>query len=783
MYFDEFAFVDTAFGDVRNRNHIKKIDEIHQPDRPIECYMSMFRFKEEFKEHIEITGSVKGNNQMSCYADYLWFDIDDVNDLEQARRQAIELVTRIDTEFGIVPLIYFSGYKGFHVGIPSESSNAQPRPDLPRVFKEMARRITRDIKIDMTIYEKNRLWRMPNTINKKSGLYKIPLTIEELAQHDAETIKKLASAPKEPGSDTSASSLCSKSLEQMYNSIIDKFSQSLLTNRKPKHSGDPDIKRPCIEKLLEGTDSGQRNEAGIRLAAHFKQQELSQEETLTRLVEWNQKNSPPLRECELETTVESAYSEDYDYGCNDHLLKELCEKECPLFKAAKPNKPIFTSFRTLPDGTILEMLYNSSANPETMFAKYSDGRIEYVADYQEPQSGKIICPFKPGKIIQSNTIQFPSKVDDYVSGGLLIEEIDDFIYRYLQLSPFFHNIAKYYVLLTWVYDSFTNLPYLRVKGDYGCGKSRFLITVGSLCYKPIFCTGAASVSPIFRLIDAYKGTMIIDESDFNDSDESHRVVKILNSGFQKGFPVLISDVTKAGGYEPMSFDVFGPKLIASRNNFKDMALESRCITEIMEKVTRTDIPINLPNTFWDEAKAIRNKLLKWRLDKYGKVNAGYNNPGLAVEPRLAQIMIPLLSVIGDENVEEEFIAFMEDRNKQIIEERGETLDGIVAGVVCQLWHENADENIRIKTITEKAQEQMDNPNFKLTSKKIGSILRNSFKLNPTKGRDGYYVDRGDRNFEKLSAVAAKFGIDAPHPPQRAQSAQRSPDVARQGLSL
>lgn len=779
----DFVYIDTAFGDVRNRNHVIRVDKIHLPDPPVECYISMFRFRQEFKKHVEKTGSVKGNNDMPCYLDRLWFDIDDEGNLEQARRRTMELVTRIENEFGIVPLIYFSGYKGFHVGIPSESFNAQPRPDLPRVFKEMARRIAGDIPIDTSIYEKNRLWRMANTINAKSGLFKIPLTIEELAQYDAESIKKLASAGRDIGPDASASSLCSNSLEQMYNSIVDKFSQSLLTVKKTKSGVDPDVKRFCIEKLFEGSSSGQRNEAGIRLAVFFKQQGHSEEETLSRLVEWNHKNNPSLEDCELQTITRSAYTGEYEYGCNDPILKDSCNENCLLFKADKSDKPIFTSFRAFPDGTILEMLYDPMANPEPFFAKYANGKVDYVESYHEPRTGKIIFPFKPGKIIQSNTIHFPSRVDNYDSEAGLIDEIGNFIYKYLQLSPLFHNISKYYVLLTWVYDSFTNLPYLRVKGDYGTGKSRFLITVGSLCYKPIFCSGAASVSPIFRLIDTYKGTMIIDESDFTDSDESHRVVKILNSGFQKGFPVLISDVTKSGGYEPTSFDVYGPKLIASRNNFKDMALESRCITEIMEKVTRIDIPINLPNSFWDEARAIRNKLLKWRFEKYGKVNNVCGNPGLPVEPRLAQIMMPLLSIIDDQTIKDEFISFMQDRNRQIIEERGETLDGIVAGVVCRLWHEIPDENIRVKAITEKSQEQMDSSSYKLTPRKVGSILRGSFKLILSKGRDGYYIDRSDRNSDKLNAVAAKFGIDVPHPPQPAQSAQRSPNVARQGFSL
>ena len=59
------------------------------------------------------------------------------------------------------------------------------------------------------------------------------------------------------------------------------------------------------------------------------------------------------------------------------------------------------------------------------------------------------------------------------------------------------------MLLSWVYDAFNEVPYLRLRGDFGSGKTRFLLTVGALCNKPIFASGASTVSPIFHTLDAY----------------------------------------------------------------------------------------------------------------------------------------------------------------------------------------------------------------------------------------------------------------------------------------
>ena len=68
------------------------------------------------------------------------------------------------------------------------------------------------------------------------------------------------------------------------------------------------------------------------------------------------------------------------------------------------------------------------------------------------------------------------------------------------------------------------------------------MTVGSLCYKPIFASGASTVSPLFRTLDLFRGTLVIDEGDFRFSDEKAEVIKILNNGNARGFPVPRTEV-------------------------------------------------------------------------------------------------------------------------------------------------------------------------------------------------------------------------------------------------
>ena len=130
-----------------------------------------------------------------------------------------------------------------------------------------------------------------------------------------------------------------------------------------------------------------------------------------------------------------------------------------------------------------------------------------------------LVPFSPSNnLIKNEVVLLPSEPRIYGSEAQLITEIRDFIRRYVVFGKSFENVATHYVLLSWLYDAFNELPYLRLRGDYGSGKSpsapddRFHLLQGFLrerCFDR---------SPIFHTLDAFRGTLIFDEADFRFSD-------------------------------------------------------------------------------------------------------------------------------------------------------------------------------------------------------------------------------------------------------------------------
>lgn len=440
-----------------------------------------------------------------------------------------------------------------------------------------------------------------------------------------------------------------------------------------------------------------------------------------------------------------------------------------------------TSSTLLPDGTVVEMIYDRDAK-HTRFVCYrnSQWRIE---DRVQIEPYRLLVPYSPdNNLIKHDVVLFPSAVEEYETEEHLLTRIQSFIHRYVDLSPLFEKIASYYVLLTWVYDSFNELPYLRVRADYGSGKTRFLLTVGSLCYKPIFA-GASTVSPLFRILDAFRGTLVIDEGDFRLSDEKAEITKILNNGNARGFPVLRSEVTPSREFNPTAYSVFGPKLVASRGFFQDRALESRCLTEVMgQQRLRDDIPINLPAAHKQEALALRNNLLLFRFRNYHKREPTEQLVDRTIEPRVNQIFAPLLSIIEDTAARNELRELARVFHRDLVADRGTDIEAQILESIRDLIG-SADDRLSVQDITNRFIERHGSDyERKITTKWVGSVIRRKLALKTQKSHGVFVIPPSEE--PKLTRLYEKFGISTSESDTKeTDNPERAVDLGDVGESL
>lgn len=405
------------------------------------------------------------------------------------------------------------------------------------------------------------------------------------------------------------------------------------------------------------------------------------------------------------------------------------------------------------EGLVVEEIYKPE-NSKFLFAVYDGKKVEFKEKVKVGEETYV--PLK-SPLIEKNVVLLPSGAEKYQSTATLIDEIKSFIHKYYEYPKVFEDLDPYYVLHTWNYDKFSVTPYRRVLGDYGTGKSRFLRVLGSICYRPIFISSASSIASIYRMIDMLHGTVIIDEADFNFSNFYATIIKILNCGYHRGTPIVKCELET---FTPQAFDVYCPKLIASRERYEDPALESRCITHETDICTREDIPKILPPEFQKEAESLRNKLLLYRLKNYRtppKLDTELEK--LNVEPRLKEIMMPLMAITEGTAVKSSLLQLIVDYQRDIIRERGLSLAKLVLESIGILHKEG--ESLSVGKIAAHVRERLGiEGEYELSARKVGSIIKRDLRLKKRRGTVGNNVPIVVIwEPQKIRRLCMKYGVD------------------------
>jgi len=426
-------------------------------------------------------------------------------------------------------------------------------------------------------------------------------------------------------------------------------------------------------------------------------------------------------------------------------------------KQENEKRRVSTVSRCLANRKIVELVYSADEKC-TKLAIFENGEFSLV-DELKLETGDTLIPVRASNnLIKHGAVVLAEKPQPYGSVAELIASIREYLHRYVDLSERFQRIAGYYILLTWVYDAFNELPYLRLRGDFGSGKTRALIVIGSLCYKAFFASGASTVSPIFHTLDTFRGTLIFDEADFRFSDEKSELVKIFNNGNAKGFPVLRTAVTVKKEFDPRAFNVFGPKIVAMRRSFEDQALESRFLTEEMgQRSLRDDIPINLPDAQKEEARSLRNRLLMYRFQSLERIRVDESLVDSSLSPRLNQILVPLLSIIDDEQLREEVRDSVKSFDQDLYAERSASAEAGILEILAEILLEPDRASIPVSEVTAvfvgRFGQEYDRP---VTNRFIGGILRKRLRLSTYKSHGIYVVPAAEK--PKVDQLCIRYGV-------------------------
>jgi putative DNA primase/helicase len=135
--------------------------------------------------------------------------------------------------------------------------------------------------------------------------------------------------------------------------------------------------------------------------------------------------------------------------------------------------------------------------------------------------------------------------------------------------------------MTWFIDVIQVAPLAVITApEKRCGKSLLLSLFGQLVARPIT---ASNISPaaLFRSIDAWNPTLLIDEADaFMKDNEELR--GLLNSGHTRDSAYVIRIVGEK--FTPTKFNTWGAKALAGIGHVADTLMDRAVILELRRKL-------------------------------------------------------------------------------------------------------------------------------------------------------------------------------------------------------
>lgn len=215
---------------------------------------------------------------------------------------------------------------------------------------------------------------------------------------------------------------------------------------------------------------------------------------------------------------------------------------------------------------------------------------------------------------QANPFEDVRPAASPVNGAALMQELHDTILRFCVLPDHSAPLMAAWILHAWAHDAADISPVLAITSpEKRCGKTTAVSVLSALVPRPMHAVNI-SASVLFRVIEQYVPTVMIDEGDtFLRNDKNVEMRGMLNGGHNR----LSAYVWRSVGddHMPARFKVWSPKVIAMIGDLPD-TLEDRSLLVRLRRKREGETVERFRADRVDDFLPLRRRCARWAKDNH-----------------------------------------------------------------------------------------------------------------------------------------------------------------------
>lgn len=234
-----------------------------------------------------------------------------------------------------------------------------------------------------------------------------------------------------------------------------------------------------------------------------------------------------------------------------------------------------------------------------------------------------------------------------VDGAAVANEIYQLVTQHIACTDAVAIASTLWVIFTWVIEASHIAPIAWINApEKRCGKSQ-LLTLIALVSKRSLPSSNITAAALFRCIEKYNPTLIIDEVDtfVNDNEDLRGV---LNAGHSRDNPYIIR--CAGDDNEPKEFYVYGAKALSGIGKIPSTLMD-RSISLTLRRKLSNEHRDRVRDLSRDTTNTVKAKLARWSDDNLLAIKEVTPTLPQAINDRMQdnwEILLKIAAVLGDE---------------------------------------------------------------------------------------------------------------------------------------